>query len=171
VIETPATLLRHMALFETLTAEQIERLANETIFRAFEPGDVLMRQNSLGASLYVIQSGIFEIRRQREDGSTMVYGRIGPGEYIGEISMMSGEPRPATVVCLTSGTTLELPRSALEDLLKDDSGLSAALERSVQRGLALLDRDDAARNCQSLDQGGSILTRIREFLRLPVRGA
>ena len=163
-IETPAVLLRNLTLFESLSPEQIVQLADETIAHSFEPGDVLMEQDSLGASFYAIGSGIFEISRRRSDGGTLVYGRIGPGEYIGEVSMMSGDPRSVTVVALTSGAALELPRGALESLLKKDKALSAAIERSVQRGLALLDRDDAARMCQPLDQGGSILARIRAFL-------
>jgi small-conductance mechanosensitive channel/CRP-like cAMP-binding protein len=163
-IEPPATLLRDLTLFESLSREQVEQLATETIPHGFEPGDVLMEQGSVGASLYVVSSGIFEISRRRNDGSTVVYGRIGPGEYVGEIGMMSGDPRSVTIVAVTSGAALELPRTALASLLAQDKTLSAALERSVHRGLALLDRDGAARECQPLDQGGSILQRIRTFL-------
>lgn len=163
-IETPAMLLRNLTLFETLSTEQIQQLADDTIPRSFEPGDALMEQGSVGASLYAIGSGIFEISRHQGDGSTFVYGRIGPGEYIGEVSMMSGDPRSVTVMALTAGTAIELPRTSLEALLKQDKALSVALERSIQRGLALLDRDHAARACQPLDQGGSILVRIRAFL-------
>lgn len=123
-----------------------------------------MEQGSVGASLYVVSSGIFEISRRRSDGSTFVYGRIGPGEYVGEIGMMSGDPRSVTIDAVTNGVALELPRTALASLLAQDKTLSTALERSVRRGLALLDRDGAARECQPLDQGGSILQRIRTFL-------
>lgn len=167
--QTPADLIQSTALFETLRADQIERLATETIARTFDRGDVLMEQGSLGASLFIIRSGIFEIRQQRANGSTFVYGRVGPGEYIGEISMMSGDPRPVSVIAIASASVLELPRTALEALLAEDKGLSTALELSVQRGLALLERDDAARTCHPLDQGGSLLARIRGFLRLPAR--
>ena len=163
-IETPAVLLQNLPLFESLSSEQIQQLAGDTLRRNFEPGDALMEQGSVGTSLFVIGSGIFEIRRQRDEGSDLVYGRIGPGEYIGEVSMMSGDARSVTVKALTSGSAIELPRTALETLLKQDKALSAALERSVQRGLSLLDRDDAARTCQPLDRGGSILGRIRAFL-------
>jgi CRP-like cAMP-binding protein len=71
-----------------------------------------------------------------------------------------------TVTALTAGIVYELPRTAIEALLGKDKALSAALEQSVQRGLALLDRDDAARACQPLDAGGSLLGRIRNFLHL-----
>jgi CRP-like cAMP-binding protein len=79
--------------------------------------------------------------------------------------MMSGNPHPVSAAALTSCEVLELPRSALEGLLDGNGALAEALERSIRRGLALLDRDDAARNAQPLDEGGSLLGQIRQFLR------
>jgi len=49
--------------------------------------------------------------------------------------------------------------------LNEDAALGEALERSVRKGLALLDRDDAARTAQPLDESGSLLSQIGQFLR------
>jgi small-conductance mechanosensitive channel len=160
-------LLGALALFETIPDDHITQLAQETRLLTYEPGDVLMEQNSLGTSLFVIRSGVFELRRGNSDATTSVLGRIGPGEYLGEVSMMSGEPRSVTAISLTAASAYELPRQALEALVRSDESLSAAVERSVQRGLQRLERDDAARAAQPLDEGGSVLQRIREFLFSP----
>lgn len=166
VRETSADLLGHLALFSMLKPDQLAQLADNSISRAISVGHHLIEQDSHGASLFVVQSGIFEISHRRDSGSVQVFGRIGPGEYIGEVSMMSGDARYVTVTALTQANVLEVPRTALEDLLADDKALGAAMEQSVQRGLALLDRDDAARACQPLDKAGSVLGRIRHFLGL-----
>ena len=162
--ETPEALLSAVILFEALTAAQIGELAKTLLPHSYDPGAMLFAQGSHGASLYVVRSGVFEISREEAGGGRTTYGRIGAGEYIGEVSMMTGEPRPVAVTALTDATVFELPRSAIEALLGEDGSLSAALERSVQRGLALLDRDIAARTCQPLDADGSLLSRIRGFL-------
>lgn len=164
--EQPAvkSLLASLVLFESLTPEQIGQLADSVGVHHFDAGETLFEQGSVGASIYIIRSGIFEIGERRPDQSVHLHGRIGPGEYLGEISMMTGEPRPVSVAALTTGTVLELPKAAFETLLGEDSRLSIAIERSVRRGLALLDRDAAARTCQPLDSGGSLITRIRGFL-------
>lgn len=162
--ETPAGLLGGLILFESLSPEQIEYLANALLPHRYGAGETLFEQDSRGASLYVIRSGVFEVTREGDDGHRTTYGRVGPGEYLGEISMMSGAPRSVTVSALATGEVLELPRAAIETLLGQDMALSAALERSMQRGLALLDRDAAARMCQPLDEGGTLLGRIRSFL-------
>ncbi len=164
-IPSQAELLASLILFESLATPQIEELAGQLIRHRPDAGDTLFEEGSTGRSLYVVRSGVFEISRADGRGGRFVHGRIGPGEYLGEISMMSGDPRPVTVTALTTGEVLELPRHALATLLEQDKGLSAALERSVQRGLALLNRDAAARTCHPLDQNGSLLARIRDFLR------
>ncbi|QXQ05648.1 hypothetical protein KX816_15665 [Sphingosinicellaceae bacterium] len=74
-----------------------------------------------------------------------------------------------TVAAVTYGSVLELPKPAIEALLVDDHDFSDALERSVQRGLTLLDRDAAARTCDPLDDHRTMLAHIRRFLRYPLR--
>ncbi|WP_019832341.1 mechanosensitive ion channel family protein [Sphingomonas sp. PR090111-T3T-6A] len=161
------SLLQNLALFESLATDQVAQIAKDLLPHRFDPGAVLFEQGSVGASLYIIRSGIFEISQTNASGMLRRYGRIGPGEYLGEISMMSGDPRPVRVTALTSGEVLELPRKALESLIMSDGRLAEALEASVQRGLAQLDRDEAARDCHPLDTKGSLLARIRNFLRAP----
>jgi small-conductance mechanosensitive channel len=162
---SPGKLLSELVLFDMLTADQISRLEAALVRHRLETQSLLFEQGEVGASIYVVRSGVLEAFR-RDAGASTPYGRIGPGEYLGEISMMSGKPHPVSVTALTRCEVLELPRSALEGLLKDDGALGEALEQSVRRGLALLDRDEAARNAQPLDESGSLLNQIRQFLRL-----
>jgi len=159
-------LLGSLRLFESLDDAQLDKLAAGLIRHLFEPDDILFEQGSFGAALYVVQSGIFEVSDTAAPGRRRIHGKVGPGEYLGEISMMSGGPRPVSVKALTRGSALELPKTVLEGLLRTNPELSAALERSVQRGLALLDRDNAARSCEPLDEHGNLLSRIRGFLGL-----
>jgi small-conductance mechanosensitive channel/CRP-like cAMP-binding protein len=160
-----AELLGSLVLFESLNARQIAQLEKALVCHKYDPGQLLFAQGSLGKAVYIVRAGVFEIKHREADGHERVYGRIGPGEYLGEISMMTGEPRPVSVAALTTAEVFELPRAALEGLLTEDTGLSEALERSVKRGLALLDRDEAARTCHPLDDQGSLLGRIRTFLQ------
>jgi len=160
----PAKLLSGLVLFETLNAEQIARLEAKLLAHRLDAGGVLFKQGEVGASIHIVRSGVLEVCRQ-EGAAARPFGRIGPGEYLGDISMMSGEPHPVSAAALTPCEILELPRGALETLLTDDHALGEALERSVRRSLALLDRDDGARNAQPRDGGASRLQQIAAFLR------
>jgi small-conductance mechanosensitive channel/CRP-like cAMP-binding protein len=161
---TADKLLSGLALFDMLTDVQVSRLVTDLVPHTLEPQNLLFEQGDIGASIYIVRSGVLEVFG-REAGVMTPFGRVGPGEYVGEISMMSGKPHPVSAVALTACDVLELPKSALEGLLNVDGALGEALERALRRGLALLDRDDAARNAQPLDESGSLLSQIRQFLR------
>ena len=98
---TPDKLLSGLALFDRLTDEQISRLAANLIPHRLEPQSLLYKQGDVGASIYIVRSGVLEIFQQ-ETGVSRSYGRIGPGEYIGEVSMMSGKPHPVSAAALIS---------------------------------------------------------------------
>jgi len=161
---SPAALLSTLVLFETLDAAQIGRLEAALIPHRLEAGATVFAQGEIGVSIYIIRSGVLEVRRHDGD-LARAFGRIGPGEYLGDVSMMSGQPHPVSAAALTVCDLFELPRSALEALLSDDSALGVALDRSVRRGLALLDRDDGARNAQPRDDSASLPDQIGAFLR------
>jgi small-conductance mechanosensitive channel/CRP-like cAMP-binding protein len=161
---TPASLLSGLTLFESLTAEQIARLESTLIPHRVDPGALLFEQGGAGASIYIVRSGVLEFGR-KDGGSWTAYGRIGPGDYLGEVSMMSGQPHPVSATALSASEVLELPKPALETLLIEDPALADALRRAVGRGQARLDKDAAARNAPGLDGSGNALGQIWEFLR------
>jgi CRP-like cAMP-binding protein len=158
-----AALLAGLTLFEALSEGQIKDLEAQLLSHRLEAGTRLFTQGDQGHSIYVVRSGVLDVSRQ-DGGVTWPVGRIGPGEYLGEVSLMSGAPHPVSAVALTDGEVLELPRAGLENLLRADADLGEALDQAVRRGLARLDRDDGALNAHPLDEGGSLLAQIRRFL-------
>lgn len=70
------------------------------------------------------------------------------------------------MTALTHGRVLEIPGTCLHDLLKSNTALSAAMERSVRRGMALLYRDDAARVVHPTEQAIDLFARIKLFFGL-----
>lgn len=87
---------------------QVARWAHE--MRA-EPGTVLFEQGGLPFELFVIEEGEVEIVRDDE-----VLGTVGPGEPVGEMSVLRGERRMATVRALTPVTAIALSADDLEEL-------------------------------------------------------
>jgi small-conductance mechanosensitive channel len=162
---SPEEVLQQTALFESLPLDQIDRLSRCAINRMLAPGAVLFEQGAAGTSLYIIRSGIFVVHRAQDTKTVQRLGRVGPGEYIGAISMMTGDAHPVTVAAETFGSVLEVSRASMETLLKKDDTLGAALEQAMQQELAILDQHEVARSCDPLDEGGTLLARIRGFLR------
>ncbi|MGY2735048.1 cyclic nucleotide-binding domain-containing protein [Sphingomonas sp. UYP23] len=163
----PPTLIEALsstALFESLPADQIDLLSQCLIERSLAPGDVLFEQGKAGASLYIVRSGVLRAERRHDGSGYERVGRVGPGEYLGAISMMTGDPHPVTVTADTFATVIEIGRKSIDALLQKEEALGTALERAIQQGMALLDGSGVARTCDPVDSGGTILARIREYL-------
>lgn len=140
----PRALLRELMLFEALDDVQIDALTAQLQHGSFAPDAVIFAQGKGEAILYVVAGGIVEITRAADNRPAVPVGRIGPGEYFGEIGLLTGAPRAVSAVALTACDILELDRGALAPLLKASPGLAEAFDLSVRRGMARLQRDIAA---------------------------
>jgi small-conductance mechanosensitive channel/CRP-like cAMP-binding protein len=162
---TAHRLLEDMNLFESLDREQVGSLASQLQAKRLEPGETLFAQGSEDAALYVVASGVLEISR-RVGAVLEVIGCIGAGEYIGEISLLTGAPHAAAAVARTHCQTYRLPRGAIEPILSQNAMLASSLDRSVRRGLEILHRDVAVRATPNIGPSGQLLTRIRSMFHL-----
>ena len=158
-------LLGDMILFESLDPKQIASLATQLQPKRMEPGEILFAQGSDDTGLYVIASGVMEVSRQTGTDLETI-GCIGAGEYIGEISLLTGAPHAATATARTYCHIYRLSREAIEPLLSQNAALAASLDRSVRRGLEILHREVAVRATPSIGPSGQLLTRIRGMFRL-----
>ena len=109
-------------------------------------GDVIIRENEPGDTAYVIEAGEVEVRRRAITAGTpdIVLGRLGPGQWFGEMSVLLGEPRSATIVALSDGRARRLTREAFEQALADDPAHALGLMRQLAARLRETDRRLAA---------------------------
>jgi aquaporin Z len=113
---------------------------------ALRAGDVVIRENEPGETAYVIEAGEVEVRRRAIAAGSpdIVLGRLGPGQWFGEMSVLLGEPRSATVVAITDGRARRLSREAFEQALADDPAHALTLMRQLAARLRETDRRLAA---------------------------
>jgi CRP-like cAMP-binding protein len=159
-------LLQDIMLFEGLEAEQLAELAAHVSPRSLEPGEVLFAQGGPEATLFIVVSGILQISQHTEPSGEQPLGFIGAGDYIGEVSLLTGAPYAVTATARTHCNLYGLDCIVIKRLLAANSDLYAEFDRSVRRGLAILHRGVAVR--ASDDNGRqSLLHRIRAFFDNP----
>jgi aquaporin Z len=125
-------------------------------------GDVVIRENEPGDTAYVIEAGEVEVpreavgathdvrlpwpelQRRQPDQADIILGRLGPGQWFGEMSVLLGEPRSATIVAITDGRARRLTREAFEQALADDPAHALALMRQLAERVRDTDRRLAA---------------------------
>ncbi|MFO0762232.1 MAG: cyclic nucleotide-binding and patatin-like phospholipase domain-containing protein [Byssovorax sp.] len=128
-------LLSSFPLFSSLPAEATADLANRLTTREVRCGEALMRQGEEGRSLFLILDGRFEARAEQPSGPARAIGVLGRGETVGEMAVITAEPRSCTVVAARRSSVLELSG---DDFLRVLQSYPAALlsltRRIVKRG-------------------------------------
>ena len=109
------TALRHVPLFEALPERHLRRVAGRFSVRRCGNGRVLVRQDAKARSFFLLLGG--RVRVDARDGSS---GVLEPGAHFGELALIDGAPRSATVTALDQVTVAELPRAAFLRLLHNE---------------------------------------------------
>jgi signal transduction histidine kinase len=108
--------LRRIPLFAGLADDDLKRIYSLARPAVIAEGDTLVRQGEEGDSLFIVLTGEFEVTK-RSMNADVVLSRRGPGEMVGEMSLLAGEPRQATVRALKESRVLMISRYAFEQLL------------------------------------------------------
>jgi len=126
--------LAQVPLFAGCSPENIERLADASGEQVFAPGQVLITQGQVGNGLYLVVSGEVRITTGDED-----LARLGPGETIGELSVIDQEPRVATAIAEGETVCLALASWDLIAMLERDPSLAMNLLRTLASRLRRAD--------------------------------
>lgn len=121
-------------IFEGLTGPEIGRIRTAATEVALEPGAVLVSEGDPGDALYVVLDGELAVTKRAGTGE-MTLNRVGPGAVQGEIAVLDGGPRRATVRAITPVRALRLGRDDLFDVLAREPGILRALVGTVARRL------------------------------------
>lgn len=111
------TLLGHVDLFRAFDADERAELAARLRPRHLQAGQIVVRQGDIGNSLYVLAEGILDVEVDRPPHPP-VRDRIVPGEVFGEMSLLTGQPRGATVTASLGSLVYEIQREDLDPILR-----------------------------------------------------
>jgi uncharacterized membrane protein len=124
-------LLSKIALFESLTEEDLDNLTRRLEDVTYEEGDAVFRQGDEGSSLFIVEDGAIEIA-YGEGKTRVVLATLFNGQYFGELSLFDGSPRSATALALKHSELIRLDRSDLVDFVNKNP--AAALRIIAEMG-------------------------------------
>ncbi len=160
------TLLGRCDLFRELEPAELATLAEGARRHRLPAGSVLLREGEPGSSLYVVVEGVVEAWRERPDGRREHLNTIGAGGTLGEFSLLTGEPRSATVGATRDALLLEIGRADLAPVLERRPELSDTLGRILAERQARTTAADASSAATSGADGSGLGQRIRAFFGL-----
>ncbi len=168
--ERRMTALSHVEIFDVLDEESRQRLAEKLRYAPFSRGEAMTRQGTEGHWLYMIIDGQVSVRVSK-GGVEKEVARLGGGSFFGEMSLLTGSPRTATVVALTDIECYRLDKAAFQEILHDRPEITESVAATLakrQEGLhAAQDQVDAsARERRMAQQKQDLMGKIRDFFGL-----
>ncbi|MGB3702335.1 MAG: cyclic nucleotide-binding domain-containing protein, partial [Anaerolineales bacterium] len=146
-------LLRRVPLFITVTDEELDNIANHLKQERFASGEVVIREGEVGDKFYILERGKASVWRIDADQVERKIDEKGPGQYFGEVALVSSAPRNATVRAETPIKTLALDYSDFNQCVRQYINLASQVDENVKfswllRGMPIFDELSS----QKLDQ-------------------
>jgi small-conductance mechanosensitive channel/CRP-like cAMP-binding protein len=162
--------LHRVEIFAPLDESERERISEALTYAPFGAGETVTRQGNEAHWLYLVAHGEVAVR-VAVDGDEREVTRLGPGEVFGEMSLLTGERRAASVVALTDVECWRLDRDVFRDVLRERPDVAKPIAdllaaRRVQLDEVRGDLDAAARGRRLEQESSDLLHRMRAFFGL-----
>lgn len=130
--EDRARLLERVELFAQLTAAECERLASRMRERLYRAGEAVITRGQAGDSMFVLSEGLLNVMIEPSPGQPETrVARLQAGQFFGEMSALTGEPRSATIVAATDALAFEITKADLAVLFDARPELAEAVANTV----------------------------------------
>ena len=149
-------LLGRIDFVQALSEPAKKVLIERAQFVDYGPGQAVVRQGEQGDTLYLVASGEVSVRVRVEGGEKEV-ARLGRGGLLGEMSVLTGDPRSATVVSLGDAVLLRVDREAFQRILSAEPELAQKLAEVIARRRLALDAARAEQHAPALEKESSRL--------------
>lgn len=131
----PALALPRVAIFSDLERDAFVALTAAMTLRRVEAGEVVLEEGDTGTSFYVVASGSLAVSKRDERRDVVRLARLGEGDFFGEMALLSGAPRAATVTAEEPVELLEFGAEALREVAARHPHLAASLRRFYRQRL------------------------------------
>lgn len=129
--------LRALPVFRTLEADEVTRLLAEAERRTYAPGTRIVRRGDPGDGMYIVREGAVQVPVVDGTGERRLTAYLGPGDFFGEMALLTGGPRAADVVAdgEVPCSCLLLSKRAVDELLKTKPRVARFLTEILGRRL------------------------------------
>ncbi len=133
-------LLKSFPLFTDLTEDDLKDIEEIVKRKKFNKNEIILFQFDPGDSLYIISKGKVKVVLFSKDGKEVLLSNLGPGEFFGEMSLLDGLPRSASVVALEDSEVLILNRKDFLELIRSHPEIALRILTVMSRRLRSADQ-------------------------------
>jgi CRP/FNR family transcriptional regulator, cyclic AMP receptor protein len=139
-----SSFLKTMPLFAGLGEPSLQALARAGKFIQVEKGQFIFFQADPSDKVFIVRSGLISIVLESPDGREMVINEIRPGNYFGEVGVLTNQPRSTSAIARTKSELLALPRQAFLDALDSEPALTRRILELIANRLRISSERESA---------------------------
>jgi CRP-like cAMP-binding protein len=128
-------LLHGVPAFSTLGEQELARVADVTVPRSYQPGEVVFHEGDSSDTCYVVRSGHARAIREHGADRTITLANFGPGDIFGELAMFDDERRSATIQALEETELIAILGRDMRRLLREHPDIAVKLLAALGRRL------------------------------------
>lgn len=165
------SLLSKVEVLAPLNKTELKKLSAQLSVKSYAANEVPIHQGERGNSFYIIKSGKVDVIVEKAQGESAVVATLGPGNFFGEMSLLTGAQTFATIRIKEDAECVVIDKEQFGTILANNPSIAEALSNFLserQAGLEMeLEKLDAASLARrKRDVSGKMLTKIREFFGL-----
>ncbi|MBO6519307.1 MAG: mechanosensitive ion channel [Rhodospirillales bacterium] len=126
-------LITDVEVFEPFGDAEIKQLCKHMIRHRLEPQRTVIEQGSAGDSLFIVVEGALKAEITMDDGKVIEVGRLGPGDFFGEMALLTGEPRGATITTITPSQVYEVRKEHIQPVIEQYPDIQEDLSQILTR--------------------------------------
>jgi len=160
-------IIKNVSLFNSLTPEERSELSGKIVQKSFDKGKTIIKMDEDGDSMFVLSEGLLDIRIGPDGSNSKKVGDIYPGNFFGEMSLLTGENRSATITAVKDSIVFEIKKEHVKDIFRKNPEILKDITKLVaerrEQNINTLDNPDMSQQENSRNFAQNLLNRINSF--------
>jgi CRP/FNR family transcriptional regulator, cyclic AMP receptor protein len=123
--------IAHSLLFRSLDEQGRRELVHRGVLMVFAPSHSILREGEVGSDFFLVDRGVVEVVTTKHEGSPVVLATLQRGAFFGEVAMLTGMPRTASVNALTDVSVIRFDKQDIDTVLNADPGAMRLVKAMV----------------------------------------
>lgn len=162
----PLSVLHELDIFKPFSEEAKLYLSKRMQIRRFAPDELIVEQGDSGDSLFIILEGAVAVWVSLEDGNEIEVARMGAGNFFGEMALLTGEKRTASIVALAETTVYEITKHDIAPLLEREPEISKRISAILTERKIATESQKSVSQREKIDRNtlsAQIFNKIQSF--------
>jgi len=127
------SVIANVELFSSLNNSELGEIAEQLVVKEFSTEETVIHENEDGNSMFIVVEGLLDVFVSSSDNHQLKVGRLVPGDYFGEMSLMTGDKRSATVKTVTDVLLFEIGKNSISKIIENRQEVIKEFGESISR--------------------------------------